>query len=57
VLGYADLALNPATYVTAPRPPMLRDYFDPKLRKMMRVSRTRRHIKLSFAVEAIDVHG
>jgi hypothetical protein len=57
LLGYGDLAPNAAKYLTAPRPPMLRDYFDANLRKLLPVVRKRRQVKLSIAVEAADVPG
>jgi len=42
-------------YLTAPRPPLLKDYFDPALRKIINVRKRLRQIKISFGVEPIDV--
>jgi hypothetical protein len=57
LLGYGDVAPNAEKYLAAPRPPMLRDYFDPSLRKLVPVVRKRRQVKLSFGVETADVPG
>lgn len=55
VTGPADLLQNADMYVTSPRPPMLKDYFDPKLRKIVSVPRKLREIKVTFAVEQVDI--
>jgi hypothetical protein len=46
---------NRERYLTAPRPPVLKDYFDPQLRKVLEIPRKLRQVKISFGVEAIDV--
>jgi hypothetical protein len=35
--------------------PVLKDYFDPKLRKLVHVPRKLRQVKITFGVEQIDV--
>ncbi|MCZ7673842.1 MAG: hypothetical protein M5U34_45335 [Chloroflexi bacterium] len=55
VIGSNELRQNPDLYLKAPRPPLLKDYFDPKLRKVFLVPRRNRQIKVSFGVEQIDV--
>ncbi|MCI0338310.1 MAG: hypothetical protein L0226_12075 [Acidobacteria bacterium] len=42
---------NPDLYLKHPRPPMLRDYFNPQLRKVMLVHRQLRQITVKFEVE------
>ncbi len=42
-------------YFGASRPPMLKDYFDGKLRKLVNVPKKNRQVKVTFGVETIDV--
>ncbi len=42
---------DPDFYLKNPRPPMLKDYFDPKLRKVMPVRRRHRQIMVRFEVD------
>ncbi len=46
---------NPDLYLKHPRPPVLKDYFDPQLRKVIPVPRQLRQVKVAFGVETIDV--
>lgn len=46
---------NPDLYLKQPRPPMLRDYFNPKLRKIIEVERQLTQITVKFEVEEISV--
>lgn len=55
VLGFGDLQQNPDLYLKSPRPPMLRDYFDPELRKIVPVVRKQRGYRISFGVEPMDI--
>lgn len=48
---------NPERYLTAARPPLLKDYFDSDLRKVVPVARKNRTVKLSFGVEVNDTPG
>jgi len=41
----------------APRPPLLKDYFDPALRKVIRGKRKARQVRLTFDVEQLDLPG
>jgi hypothetical protein len=56
----ADLSVVPLVqqnkelYLENPRPPMLKDYFDPALVKQVAVPRRARQIKLQFGVEPLD---
>jgi len=49
----ASTAVNaqPDLFVRHPRPPMLKDYFDPKLRKIIPVIRRLRQVTLKFQVD------
>jgi len=46
---------NPDRYLRHPRPPMLKDYFDPCLRKIVAVPVQNRQIRVSFRIESMDV--
>jgi hypothetical protein len=45
----------PAFYFKAARPPLLKDFFDPKVRKVLPVYRTRKMIEVSFEVREFEV--
>lgn len=55
VIGHDELKNSPDLYLTDPRPPMLRDYFDPALRKLLPVTRRRRQYRVLFQIEPLDV--
>jgi len=46
---------RPELYLTPPRPPVLKDYFDPQLRKLVSVPRRLRHVRITFVVEQLDL--
>jgi hypothetical protein len=50
-----NLHQRPELYLTPPRPPVLKDYFDEKLRKLVRVPRRLRHVRITFGVEQLDL--
>jgi hypothetical protein len=50
-----EVTQKPDLYLTAPRPPLLKDYFDPALRKEVPVIRKDRLVRLSFVVEQFDI--
>lgn len=50
-----DFQRAPDRYLKTPRPPVLRDYFDPKLRKIVPVQRTTRLVRVQIAVEQVDL--
>jgi hypothetical protein len=52
-----SVAANAALYLGHPRPSMLKDYFDPKLRKLVPVLRKSRQVKVEFGVDLMDVPG
>ncbi|MBO0798052.1 MAG: hypothetical protein J2P31_04445 [Blastocatellia bacterium] len=51
VVMSSEVRDNPDLYLRHPRPPMLRDYFNPRLRKVMSVHRQLRQITVKFKVE------
>jgi hypothetical protein len=54
VVGSRELQEEPDRYLREKRPPLLKDYFDPRLRKIVRVPRLVRQVKLTFGLESID---
>lgn len=51
VVASSEVRDNPDLYLKHPRPPMLRDYFNPQLCKVMPVHRVLRQITVKFDVE------
>ncbi len=47
----SDVAKSPGYYFNAPRPPLLKDYFDPKIRKVLPVKKMIRMIEVNFDVK------
>ena len=46
---------NPDYYLRSPRPPVLKDYFDPELRKVVPLVPTARHVRVRFTIEEVDL--
>ena len=55
VVGPPRVVDAPAFYFKAARPPLLKDFFDPRIRKPLRVRRTRKVIEVSFEVREAHV--
>jgi hypothetical protein len=55
MVAIGDVEQNPDRYLKAPRPPLLKDYFDPQLRKVVQVPRKNRLVRVQFAAEQSDV--
>ncbi len=55
VLGHHQLRKYPDDYFRHPRPPVLKDYFDAKLSRTVRLPRTTRHIRASYSIEELDL--
>ncbi len=55
IVAMAEFLQNPAAFIEAPRPAMLKDYFDRELIKILPVQRKRRQIKISYTIETMDV--
>jgi hypothetical protein len=51
----ASVADNPEYYFEQPRPPVLKDFFDPKIRKVVRVHKLARMIEVNFEVKDYTV--
>jgi hypothetical protein len=47
----SNVAKSPGYYFNAPRPPLLKDYFDPKIRKVLPVKRMIRMIEVNLDVK------
>jgi len=52
-----ELHEHPDRYLKAARPPLLKDYFDPNLRKVVAVAKKNRSVRVQFGYEQIDVPG
>jgi hypothetical protein len=55
LVGSGDVQQNPDRYLKAARPPVLKDYFDPALRKVVPVPRKLRQVRISFGLEQTDI--
>ena len=51
----SDLRRNHDLYLKHPRPSVLKDYFDPRLRKLIDVPRRLYQVTVKFDVESIDI--
>ena len=50
-----DVTRNPDAFLKDPRPPLLRDYFDERLRTVVRMAARNRQIRVQFGNEEMDV--
>ena len=55
LVGSPDVQQNPDRYLKAARPPVLKDYFDPALRKIIPVVRKHLMARVSFGYEQGDI--
>jgi len=55
LVAAGDFLQNPDRYLKTKRPPLLKDYFDDKLRKIIEVRRKNRLVRLQFGVDQSDV--
>ena len=55
LVGSPELMHHADRYLRAPRPALLKDYFDPHLRMIVPVVRKNRMVKVSFSVETVDI--
>jgi len=55
VTANREVVDEPERYVEAPRPPMLKDYFNPRLRQIIEVPRRMRQVRVTFGVEQTDL--
>ena len=49
------VADNPAFYLKAARPPLLKDFFDPKIRKVLQTYKSLKMIEVSFEVQDLSM--
>jgi len=50
VVGPSEVRRDPSYFLKSPRPPMLKDYFNPRLRKIMPAHRVQRQVKVQFSM-------
>lgn len=55
LIASGDLAQQPQNYLAVPRPPMLKDYFDARLRLVLPVPSKNRMVRVQFGAEQSDV--
>lgn len=55
IVASGDVKANQDRYLKVPRPPLLKDYFDARLRKVVPVPRKNRLVRVQFGVEQSDV--
>jgi len=55
LVATGDVQQNPDRYLKTSRPPLLKDYFDAKLRKVVQVPRKNRLVRVQFGYEQVDV--
>lgn len=51
----SDLKRNPDLYLKHPRPSLLKDYFDPRLRKMLDVPQRLRQVRVRFEIDTAEI--
>jgi hypothetical protein len=54
-VGASVLRRNPDLYLKHPRPPLLKDYFDPQLRKIVPTPRRTRQVRVTVEIEETDL--
>jgi hypothetical protein len=55
LMASEETASNVAFYFKGPRPPVLKDFFDPKLRKVLKVPRLLRAVEITFETKTFSV--
>ena len=55
LVGHKEISQRSELYLKNPRPPVLKDYFDEKLRRIVPVTRTRRLIRIQLRIDQSDV--
>jgi hypothetical protein len=54
-LAGSKIVENPAFYFKSARPPVLKDFFDPKIRKVLQIPKMLRMVEVSFETKETDV--
>jgi hypothetical protein len=57
IVASHDVVESPSHYFKAARPPLLKDFFDPKIRKLFHLPPIRRVVELSFDIKEYEVAG
>jgi hypothetical protein len=55
LVASATVAEEPAFFFASKRPPLLKDFFDPKIRKVLPVKRMEKMIEVTFEIREYDV--
>jgi hypothetical protein len=56
-VALGGLRRYPDVYLKEPRPPVLKDYFDPQLCRRVRLPQLQRHVQVRFTVDEFDRKG
>ena len=55
VVAATDLARDPQAFLEAPRPPLLRDYFDPRVCRVVWLPARSRQVQVQFSIRVVDM--
>jgi hypothetical protein len=55
VLAPRAVRRNPDFYLRSPRPPVLKDYFDPRLCQHVRLAMSTKQVRIGYSVEELDM--
>jgi hypothetical protein len=55
LIGHKEITLRSELYLKNPRPPLLKDYFDERLRRIVPVARAKRLIRIQLRIDQSDV--
>ena len=55
LLASADAAADPSFFFRAARPPILKDFFDPRIRKVVKVPQLMRLLEISIDVKEHEI--
>jgi len=55
MVATSEVSKTPSLYFKAPRPPLLKDFFDPKIRKSLPVYRSKRMVEVKFKIQDFDL--
>jgi hypothetical protein len=55
VVAQSDIAKNPDFYFRSARPPLLKDFFDPRIRRVLRTPKISRVIEVTYKVREFTV--
>ncbi len=55
ILAPGAVKRNPEFYLSEPRPPVLKDYFDNRLTRIVRLAMTTREVRVRYSIEELDM--